>query len=405
MLVNDASASPATASLLTSTTHGSLQLQTNGTFTYTPTAGFAGVDSFTYRATSGSLTDDATATIYVVPVSVGPTSTTLNLLSLTAEQQVASMYLAFFGRAPDPGGFTFWVDQFITGAQQGQTPAQLFANIANSFAVSAEAKALYPLFVNPSNSTDAQISDFVGAVFNNLYNRFPDAGGSAYWTQQVKNAIAAGQSVGQMLVNFISGAQNTGVGQDITTLLSKIAVGLEYVHEQIAHGTSWSLSANGAEAVLLVAQVTNQPLTVLSGTANAENVVAPPSAGSAALTSEDVVDGGPAFIAGNDNGSSGVTSVVQPGDTLQQAFDMGQGDQLDLTQVLAGAALQADLTNIADFVKVIGYGPNDAGFGAGTKTMLEIVGPNGNASVTLEGAGNLTVNDLLRNNSLVLPPH
>ena len=53
----------------------------------------------------------------------------------------------------------------------------------------------------------------------------------------------------------------------------------------------------------------------------------------------------------------------------------------------------------------VGYAANDPGFAAGTKTMLEIAGPNGSASVSLEGTGRLTVDDLVRNNSLVLPPH
>jgi hypothetical protein len=405
VLTNDVSASPATATLLSGTSHGSLQFSNNGTFVYTPNAGFAGIDTFTYRAQSGLLTSDATATIYVAPVNVGAT-TTLDLLALTAQEQIASMYLIFFGRGPDLAGFEFWINQFETGLQT-QGPAVLFANIANSFAISAEAKALYPLLVNPSAATDSEIGQFLNAVYNNIFNRAPEPAGAAFWTAQLKAAIAAGQPVGNILIDLVSGTQNSGVGQDITTLMSKIAVSLKYVQQQEEQGASWTLAENGAQAVTLVSAVTSEPLTVLTGTANADKIVARssslPSAASVALTSENIFGNiAPAFLTGD---AMGVTTMVQPGSNTRQTFDMGHGDQLDLTQVLAGANLRHDLTNIADFVKVIGYGSGDPGSAAGATSMLEIMGPNGSATIALEASGRLTVDDLVKNNALVLPPY
>ncbi|MCA9972390.1 MAG: cadherin-like domain-containing protein, partial [Anaerolineales bacterium] len=41
---------PLTADLVTPPTHGTLHLQLDGGFTYTPTVGYNGADSFTYRA-------------------------------------------------------------------------------------------------------------------------------------------------------------------------------------------------------------------------------------------------------------------------------------------------------------------------------------------------------------------
>jgi len=52
----------------------------------------------------------------------------------------------------------------------------------------------------------------------------------AYWTGQIRQAMAQGQFVGAVLLSIIGGAQNTSGGQDITTLMNKVAVGLEYVH-------------------------------------------------------------------------------------------------------------------------------------------------------------------------------
>jgi hypothetical protein len=69
------------------------------------------------------------------------------------------------------------------------------------------------------------------------------------------------------------------------------------------------------------------------------------------------------------------------------------------------APLADDLTNIASFVKVLGSGPNDPGFGAGTKTTLEVTGLHGSAIVNLEGSGKLDLKDLLTHQTLILPTH
>jgi VCBS repeat-containing protein len=50
----DADGDPLTAVLVTGPTHGTLVFNANGSFTYTPTAGYNGPDSFTYRANDGT---------------------------------------------------------------------------------------------------------------------------------------------------------------------------------------------------------------------------------------------------------------------------------------------------------------------------------------------------------------
>ncbi len=61
---------PFTASLITNVTNGALTLNANGTFTYTPAAGYSGTDSFVYRAvdaTGPSANTTATFTIIAGP--------------------------------------------------------------------------------------------------------------------------------------------------------------------------------------------------------------------------------------------------------------------------------------------------------------------------------------------------
>ena len=60
VLGNDADpdGDPLTAVLVTGPSHGTLTLNANGSFTYTPAADFTGSDSFSYRASDGTLTSN-----------------------------------------------------------------------------------------------------------------------------------------------------------------------------------------------------------------------------------------------------------------------------------------------------------------------------------------------------------
>ena len=58
----DADADPLTAVLVTDVSHGALSLEADGSFTFTPTAGYSGPDSFTYKANDGTA-DSNTVTV------------------------------------------------------------------------------------------------------------------------------------------------------------------------------------------------------------------------------------------------------------------------------------------------------------------------------------------------------
>ncbi len=68
---SDADGSPLNAVLVSSPVHGILALAANGSFSYTPAAGYVGPDAFSYRATDGGLssaTRIVTLTVSAVPV-------------------------------------------------------------------------------------------------------------------------------------------------------------------------------------------------------------------------------------------------------------------------------------------------------------------------------------------------
>ncbi|MGD9879691.1 MAG: DUF4214 domain-containing protein [Reyranella sp.] len=273
VLGNDQSESPAAIALQSGVENGQLGLGLDGAITYTPDAGFSGIDTFSYFGFGdyGS-SDIGQVTIHVVPVNVGPTTTTLNLLALTADEQIAATYVAFFGRAADAEGLDFWVDEFNDNLPT-QGPAAVFANIAQSFGASVEATALYPFLADPVGASDAEIGAFLNSVYANLFDRSSDSAGLAYWTGQIQQTLQAGQSVGSVLIDIISGAQDTAAAKDITTLMSKVAVSLAYVAEQEFHGIVWAGASDIAAATALLQDVTADPLSVLVGIANAEALI------------------------------------------------------------------------------------------------------------------------------------
>ena len=71
----DADGNTLTATLADGPSHGALTLNSDGTFTYTPTANYNGTDSFTYTATDGTATSNvASVAITVNPVNDTPTA-------------------------------------------------------------------------------------------------------------------------------------------------------------------------------------------------------------------------------------------------------------------------------------------------------------------------------------------
>ncbi len=123
---------------------------------------------------------------------------------------ITQIYIGYFNRAPDPAGLNYWVGQLQAGM-----PA---VAIADSFARQPEATSTYSFLADPvSRPADA----FLTSVYNNLFNRAPDAAGLAYW----KGELAAGKPVGRMIVDIISGAQ----GSDKTVIDNKVTVAHSYV--------------------------------------------------------------------------------------------------------------------------------------------------------------------------------
>ena len=97
--------------------------------------------------------------------------------------QVARLYAAYFGRAPDWDGAAYWNTMYGTGRLT-------LGEVSDNFAVSAE-------FANRYRTLDNR--SFVGVVYHNVMDREPDRQGLDYWTA----TLDAGRlSRGQLMVQF-----------------------------------------------------------------------------------------------------------------------------------------------------------------------------------------------------------
>jgi VCBS repeat-containing protein len=78
----DVERDPLSAALVSGPSHGTLKLNSNGSFTYSPAANYNGADSFTYKANDGQA-DSNVATVTIVDHNPVPVISSLNPVSVT----------------------------------------------------------------------------------------------------------------------------------------------------------------------------------------------------------------------------------------------------------------------------------------------------------------------------------
>ena len=114
----------------------------------------------------------------------------LDLLNTAADlsgeemAELASLYIAYFDRAPDALGLYYWAAHFEDG--------MALEEISRLFAISQETQGLFPLY-GPSE-------DVVKAVYANVLNRAPEPEGLAFWTEMLTDgAVTRGAFVLEVL--------------------------------------------------------------------------------------------------------------------------------------------------------------------------------------------------------------
>jgi len=107
---------------------------------------------------------------------------------------VIRLYQAIFNRKPDSGGLDYWVSQYRAYGTPSQANLQA---MASSWFGTQEYTSAYP--ASMSNR------EFVEKVYLNVFGRASDAGGAAYWAQQLDTGAYSRQG---LIVYFSESAEN-----------------------------------------------------------------------------------------------------------------------------------------------------------------------------------------------------
>lgn len=276
VLKNDTDAEPLTASVVNAPTKGSLNLNTDGSFTYTPNAGVTNTtDTFVYSASDGSLSANATVTVTIKDTSAPPTAvndtgytvSANGVLTIAAATGVLTndtdpdgdVLKALIGTAPAHGSVTLNTDgSFVYTPTAGYLGADSFTYVAND---------------GIANSTTATVSLTVGGANSPPTIAVP---GNQVVFSDTDLVIQSGLSIGDP----DAGANPVGV-----TLTSGSG------NLTLSTSSNLTVSGNGSQTVTITGTIAN------INTALTNLVYHPVSAG---FTGTDQI-----AIAVNDNGNTG----------------------------------------------------------------------------------------------------
>lgn len=134
-------------------------------------------------------------------------------------QGIADLYVAYFNRAPDVDGLMYWFREVMNGS------TWTLPTISQSFSDQAEYGETYPTWL--SNR------EFINAIYQNLFDRVPDAAGWDYWENDLNHGVPRDV----FIYSIIQGAHaSSGSASDKALLNNKQGASL-YYSERLATST------------------------------------------------------------------------------------------------------------------------------------------------------------------------
>ncbi len=124
-------------------------------------------------------------------------------------ENVTKLYIATFNRTPDVGGLNYWVKD--SGLE--------LEGIAKSFFEQPEAQKKF-------YDSGMTIGEFINNVYLNVFERFPDEEGYAYWVGELYNNRI-------LPSNFILAVINGAQGDDAMMLENKTETAMIQIEEQL----------------------------------------------------------------------------------------------------------------------------------------------------------------------------
>ncbi len=168
-------------------------------------------------------------------------------------ETVQKMYIGYFGRPADPDGLAYWENSLNVGHSPTLTdpffvsystnPAARF--MIDFYGTSPESSRLY---------AGASVEDRVTAIYQNVLDRGPDAGGLVYWSAQIRSGALTFPLLG---IRIVSVAETDPSGLDSSTIAQKLAVATEFTQalDTPAEVTAYSGDAATAVARTMLNQV------------------------------------------------------------------------------------------------------------------------------------------------------
>lgn len=144
------------------------------------------------------------------------------------DDAITRLYAAYCDRAPEADGAAYWLDRLEAG--------MTLVEIARSFAVQPESRALYGFLASPTVGDAAAAAGFLDAVYGNLFGRSPDSGGKTYWLEQLRSGATDAATA---IVDILSGAR----AGDALAIANKVAVGNYYVAQTFNHQVPMTLAS------------------------------------------------------------------------------------------------------------------------------------------------------------------
>lgn len=173
---------------------------------------------------------------------------------LTVKQFIEAFYVAYWGRAADPGGLNYWQDLYESGTLS-------FAGIAENFAASGEGIGAYAyfdtVFNHPGDPITVQMRvDFVESIYQNLFDRASDAAGLAYWTGILESgATSPGAFIATIIYSAFQGRQGASA-DDWANLRAKFLVAEYYSDQVTANNITWTVADHLQQAIDILAGIT-----------------------------------------------------------------------------------------------------------------------------------------------------
>ncbi len=134
-----------------------------------------------------------------------------------ANNNVQEIYLAYYGRPADPGGEAYWTDQLDQAGGNLNAVIDAFGNS--------------PEFTERFARLDTEA--LIAAIYHRLFNRDPDAGGLAFYT----DLLESGQkTLGSIALDILNGAS----GEDVTRLDEKLVAAAEFTRLVEVSGTTYA---------------------------------------------------------------------------------------------------------------------------------------------------------------------